>query len=81
MQLPLALPTILAGVRTAAVISVGFAVLAAFIGAGGLGGFIVDGLALNDTSLLLIGAIPAALLALVTDRSLGWLERALSPRQ
>ena len=81
VQLPLALPTILAGVRTAAVISVGFAVLAAFIGAGGLGGFIVDGLALNDTSLLLVGAIPAALLALVTDRSLGWLERALSPRQ
>ena len=81
VQLPLALPTILAGVRTAAVISVGFAVLAAFIGAGGLGGFIVDGLALNDTSLLLVGAIPAALLALLTDRALGWLERALSPRQ
>ena len=80
VQLPLAAPTILAGVRTATVISIGFAVLAAFIGAGGLGGFIVDGLALNDTSLLLIGAIPAALLAIVGDRLLERLERALSPR-
>ncbi len=80
VQLPLATPTILAGVRTATVISVGFAVLAAFIGAGGLGGFIVDGLALNDTSLLLIGAVPAALLAVVGDQLLGLLERAVSPR-
>ena len=79
VQLPLALPMILAGVRTATVISVGFAVLAAFIGAGGLGGFIVDGLALNDMPLLMIGAIPAAALALVSDRLLGRLERALEP--
>ena len=80
VQLPLAMPTILAGVRTATVISIGFAVLAAFIGAGGLGGFIVDGLSLNDMSLLLIGAIPAAILAVVGDRLLGRLERALSPK-
>ena len=79
VRFPLALPVILAGVRTATVISVGFAVLAAFIGAGGLGGFIVDGLALNDTPLLLIGAVPAALLALLGDRALGRLERALTP--
>ncbi|MFN3243299.1 MAG: glycine betaine ABC transporter substrate-binding protein [Planctomycetota bacterium] len=80
VQLPLAMPTILAGVRTATVISIGFAVLAAFIGAGGLGGFIVDGLALNDMSLLLLGAMPAAALAVLGDRLLGLLERALSPR-
>lgn len=80
VQLPLAMPTILAGVRTATVISIGFAVLAAFIGAGGLGGFIVDGLSLNDMSLLLIGAVPAAALAVLGDRLLGLLERALSPR-
>ena len=80
VQLPLAAPTILAGVRTATVISVGFAVLAAFIGAGGLGGFIVDGLALNDTPLLLLGAVPAALLAVLLDRLLERVERAVSPR-
>jgi len=81
VQLPLALATILAGVRTATVISIGFAVLAAFIGAGGLGGFIVDGLALNDMPLLLIGALPAALLAIAADQLLHQLEVALAPRQ
>ena len=79
VQLPLALPMILAGVRTATVISIGFAVLAAFIGAGGLGGFIVDGLALNDMPLLMVGAVPAAALAVAGDRLLGRLERALEP--
>ena len=80
LQLPLAARTILAGVRTAAVISVGVATLAAFIGAGGLGTPIVEGLYLNDTGLVLAGAVPAAGLALVVDALLGRLERALTPR-
>lgn len=67
VELPLALPSIVAGVRTAAVIGVGVATLAAFIGAGGLGQFINRGLALSDVSLILLGAVPAALLALIVD--------------
>lgn len=80
LQLPLAIPTIMAGVRTAAVISIGVATLAAFIGAGGLGEPIQQGLYLNDTRLILAGAIPAALLALLADWLLGRLERGLTPR-
>jgi osmoprotectant transport system permease protein len=80
VRLPLAIRTILAGVRTAAVITVGIATLAAFIGAGGLGQPIVEGLYLNDTALVLCGAVPAALLALAVDGVLGLLERALTPR-
>jgi osmoprotectant transport system permease protein len=80
VQLPLATRTIMAGVRTATVISIGVATLAAFIGAGGLGEPIVTGLYLNDTWLILSGAIPAALLALAADATLGRLERALAPR-
>lgn len=79
VELPLALRTIMAGVRTSAVISIGFATLAAFIGAGGLGDPIVTGLQLNDTRLILAGAVPAALLAIVTDFVLEALETALSP--
>lgn len=67
IELPLAAPAILTGIRTAAVINVGTATLAAFIGAGGLGEFIVTGLALNDTDLILRGAIPSALLAIVIE--------------
>ena len=67
VKLPLAFPTILAGIRTATILNIGTATLAAFIGAGGLGEPIVTGLALNDTSLVLQGAIPAALLAIVVD--------------
>lgn len=67
VELPLALPTIVAGIRTAAVIGVGVATLAAFIGAGGLGQFINRGLALSDVRLILLGAVPAALLALCVD--------------
>jgi osmoprotectant transport system permease protein len=62
VRLPLAAPVIMAGVRTAAVLNVGTATLAAFIGAGGLGDPIVAGLALSDTHMILSGAIPAALL-------------------
>jgi osmoprotectant transport system substrate-binding protein/osmoprotectant transport system permease protein len=80
VRLPLAAPIIMAGVRTAAVINVGTATLAAFIGAGGLGDPIVAGLALADTNMVLSGAVPAALLALVMDALLGVAERAVSPK-
>ncbi|WP_341835217.1 ABC transporter permease/substrate-binding protein [Chitinophaga pollutisoli] len=66
-ELPLAMPVILAGIRTAAVINVGVATLAAYIAAGGLGEFIFGGIALNNTSMILAGAIPAALLAILFD--------------
>ncbi len=79
VRLPLAAPVILAGIRTAAVITVGTATLAAFIGAGGLGEPIVTGLQLANTNLILSGAIPAAALALLVDGALGWVERALRP--
>lgn len=80
VQLPLATGTILAGVRTATVVTVGMATLAAFIGAGGLGEPIVTGLALNDPELILAGAVPAAILALAADAGLGRLEVRLTPR-
>lgn len=75
--LPMALPTILAGVKTAAIISIGTATLAAFIGAGGLGEPIVTGLALNDTNLILQGALPAAGLAICVELLFELLERLL----
>lgn len=75
--LPLALPNILAGIKTAAVISIGTATLAAFIGAGGLGEPIVTGLALNDTGLILQGAIPAAVLAILVELMFEGIERLL----
>jgi len=77
--LPLAMPSILAGLHTAAVISIGIATLSAFIGAGGLGQFINRGLALSNTGLILLGAVPAALLALLVDAILGALQWALRP--
>lgn len=80
VQLPLAMRTIMAGIRTATVISIGVATLAAFIGAGGLGEPILTGLYLDDTNLILSGAIPAALLAVAADLGLGRLERALQAR-
>ncbi len=80
VRLPLATSTIMAGIRTSTVISIGVATLAAFIGAGGLGEPIVTGLYLNDTRLILAGAIPAALLALMADWLLGLLEHRLVPR-
>ncbi len=79
VRLPLAAPVIMAGVRTAAVIAVGAATLAAFIGAGGLGDPIVAGLALADTRLILSGALPAALLALLVDGALALVERRVAP--
>lgn len=80
IYLPLALPTILAGVKTSAVINVGTATLAAFMGVGGLGEPIVSGLSLNDTGTILQGAIPAAVLALVVQGVFDLLEKAMVPR-
>ncbi len=75
VELPLALSVILSGVRVAVVISVGLTTIAAAIGAGGLGEFIFRGLAMVNNQLILAGAVPAAILALLADTSLGWLER------
>lgn len=79
IRLPLAAPVIMAGIRTAAVINVGTATLAAFIGAGGLGDPIAAGLALSDTRMILSGALPAALLALAVDTALAAAERVVRP--
>ena len=83
IEVPLALPSILAGIKTSAVINVGTATIAAFIGAGGYGERIASGLALNDSVTLLAGAIPAAALALIVqgafeigERRFGWMARA-----
>lgn len=80
VQLPLAMSVIMAGIRTAAVINVGTATLAAFIGAGGLGEFIFLGIQRNIDALILMGAIPAAILALVIDYLLGLLEKVTTPK-
>ena len=80
VELPLSLSVIMAGIRTATVINVGTATLAAFIGAGGLGDFIFLGISRNIDALVLIGAFPAALLALLFDYVLGLLERWTIPR-
>jgi len=81
VELPLAASVILAGVRVAVVISVGLATIAAAIGAGGLGELIFRGLAMVNNSVILAGAIPAALMALTADTLLGWLEKRLSPQR
>jgi osmoprotectant transport system permease protein len=77
IELPLAAPTIFAGIKTAAVLNVGVATVATFIGAGGLGERIVAGLAVNDTAFMLAGAVPAAVLALLTQWMFDALERWL----
>ncbi|WP_263409332.1 ABC transporter permease [Terriglobus tenax] len=81
VELPLAASVILAGLRTATVTCVGVATIAAAIGAGGLGEFIFRGVASVDNSLVLAGAIPAALLALAADGLLGLLEKRLSVKR
>jgi len=78
VELQLALGVIIAGVRVAAVISIGLATIAAAIGAGGLGEYIFRGLAMVNNQVILAGAIPAAALAILADVSLGWLEKRLS---
>ena len=79
VELPLAVSTILAGIRVATVTTVGTATIAAAIGGGGLGVFIFRGIASVDNTQLLAGAVPAALIALIADGGLGWIERRLSP--
>lgn len=79
VELPLAIPTLLAGVKTAAIVSIGTATLAAFVGAGGLGEPIITGLNLNDHRLILEGALPAAGLAILAELLFEWVERALIP--
>lgn len=80
VELPLAAPFVFAGLRTAAVQVIAGATLATFIGGGGLGDFITTGIAIMDFSRLLVGAAPIALLAILTELGLGWLERALFAR-
>ena len=81
VELPLALPIIFAGIRTAAVIGVGIATLSSFIGAGGLGDFINRGLAMNNTNLILLGAGAAAVMALTIDFFLGRVESLIWKRK
>lgn len=78
VELPLAAPSIVAGLRIAAVATIGTATIAAAIGGGGLGVFIFRGIAMADTRTILAGAVPAALMALAVDEALEWLERKLS---
>jgi len=80
VELPLSLSMIMAGIRTAAVINVGTATLAAFIGSGGLGDFIFLGITRGIDALVLLGAIPAAILAIILEVLLGALERWTTPR-
>jgi osmoprotectant transport system permease protein len=79
VELPLALPSIVSGLRIATIVGIGTATIAAAIGAGGLGEYIFRGLSMVDSTVILAGAIPAAVLALVADGVLTWLERRLSP--
>jgi osmoprotectant transport system permease protein len=78
VRLPLARAVILAGIRTATIITIGVATIAAAIGAGGLGTFIFRGVAMVSDAVILAGAIPAALLAIAADLLLAWLERRLT---
>jgi osmoprotectant transport system permease protein len=78
VELPLAMPSIVAGLRIATVTTIGTATIAAAIGGGGLGVFIFRGLAMFDKTQVLAGAVPAALMALVADEGLEWIERKLS---
>jgi osmoprotectant transport system permease protein len=78
VELPLAVPSIVAGLRIATVTTIGTATVAAFIGAGGLGVFLVRGIAMMDKQALLAGALPAAAMALAADEGLEWIERRLS---
>jgi len=79
VELPLASRTILAGLRVATVTTIGTATIAAAIGGGGLGVFIFRGIASVDSKQILAGAVPAAVIAILADEGLGWVERKLSP--
>jgi osmoprotectant transport system permease protein len=75
VEVPLAFPTILAGIRIAAITTIGTATIAAAIGGGGLGTFVFRGIAMADTRTILAGAVPAAAMAILADEVLGWFER------
>lgn len=77
VEMPLSFPVIMAGIRTAAVLSISVAALAALIGAGGLGDLIFQGIVMADRNLLLAGSIPTAMLAIGTDLGLEWVEKRL----
>lgn len=79
VELPLALPVVMAGIRTTTVMSIGIAAIASYIGAGGLGVLIFQGISRVDSVLILAGAIPVSLLAIAADTALAGVERALSP--
>ena len=80
IELPIALPVIMAGIRTATVLTVGIATLATFVGAGGLGDVIYRGLQSYNNALVLAGAIPVALLAIMFDFLLKWVEKKVTPK-
>ena len=80
VELPLAMPTIIAGLRMAAVYTVSWAVLASMIGLGGLGDFVYQGTSSNNNTLILIGAIPAAVLAILIGSLIDWLQKKVTPR-
>lgn len=80
VELPLARPIIFAGIRTATVMTIGVATLAAFIGAGGLGDLILRGISMVDTGIILAGAVPAALLAILFDLLLAWVDWCVTPK-
>ncbi len=79
VQLPLAVPSIIAGLRIATVTTIGTATIAAAIGGGGLGVFIFRGISMVDSATVLSGAVPAAIMALLADEGLEWIEKRLSP--
>ncbi|MBD2181969.1 ABC transporter permease [Planktothrix sp. FACHB-1355] len=79
VEIPLAMGVILAGVRVATVIGIGIATIAAAIGAGGLGVFVFRGISVVNNQLILAGAVPAAVIAIVADLAIGWLENRLTP--
>lgn len=80
VEVPLALPVIMGGIRISTVINIGTATIAALIGAGGLGDFIFRGISMNNNNMILTGAVPTALLAITVDFILGKIELALTPR-
>ncbi|MBN1467427.1 MAG: ABC transporter permease [Fusobacteriaceae bacterium] len=80
VEIPLALPIIMGGIRVSTVINIGTATIAALIGAGGLGDFIFKGISMNSNNMILTGAIPTAILAILIDFTLGYFEKKLSPK-
>jgi osmoprotectant transport system permease protein len=80
IEIPLALPVIMGGIRVSTVINIGTATIAALIGAGGLGEFIFKGLSMNNNNMILMGAVPSALLAILVDYTFGKIEKAITPK-